>query len=93
MIIIDSAPVGIVSETFLLMKHSDVNIFVLRIEYTIREAFKNALKGLKNNGFNNFSLLINDINIKKEAYKYGYDTKYYSEDSRGFFSKLFRGSR
>ena len=92
-IIIDSAPVGIVSETFLLMKHSDVNIFVLRIEYTIREAFKNALKGLKNNGFNNFSLLINDINIKKEAYKYGYDTKYYSEDSRGFFSKLFRGSR
>lgn len=89
-IIIDSAPVGIVSETFLLMKHSDVNIFVVRLEYTVRDAFRNALKGLENNGFNNFSLLINDLNIRKESYKYGYDTKYYTEDQRGFFRRIFR---
>ncbi len=93
-IIIDSAPVGIVSETFLLMKHSDVNIFVVRMEFTIRDAFKNALRGLESNGFtNNFSILLNDINIRKESYKYGYDTKYYTEDSRGLFSWLFRRRR
>ena len=89
-IIIDSAPVGIVSETYLLMKHSDVNILVVRVDFTIREAYKNALKGMQNNGFTNFSLLINDVNIRKESYKYGYDTKYYTEDSRSFFSRLFR---
>jgi capsular exopolysaccharide synthesis family protein len=93
-IIIDSAPVGIVSETFLLMKHSDVNIFVVRLEKTIRDAFKNALKGLRNNGFSkNFNLLINDLNYKKESYKYGYDTKYYMEENKGFLRRLFSKKR
>ncbi len=92
-IIIDSAPVGIVSETYLLMKHSDVNIFVVRLEKTIREAFKNALRGMKHNGFDNYSLLINDLNIRKESYKYGYDTKYYTEDHGGFFKRMFRKLR
>jgi capsular exopolysaccharide synthesis family protein len=92
-IIIDSAPVGIVSETFLLMKHSDVNILVVRIDFTLRDAYKNALKGMQNNGFTNFSLLINDLNIRKESYKYGYDTKYYIEESKGFIARLFRRSK
>jgi len=92
-IIIDSAPVGIVSETFLLMKHSDVNIFVVRMEYTIRDAFKNALKAMKNNNFDNFSILINDLNIRKESFKYGYDNKYYHDDSGGFFSRIFGRKR
>jgi capsular exopolysaccharide synthesis family protein len=89
-IVIDSAPVGIVSETYLLMKHSDVNIFVVRMEHTVRDAYKNAIKGMKNNGFENFSILINDLNIKKESFKYGYDNKYYTDDSGGFFKKIFR---
>ncbi|MBN1950882.1 MAG: polysaccharide biosynthesis tyrosine autokinase [Bacteroidales bacterium] len=89
-IVIDSAPVGIVSETFLLMKHSDVNIFVVRLDYTIRDAFRNALKGLANNGFNNFNLLLNDLNIRKASYKYGYDTKYYTEENHGFLRRLFK---
>ncbi len=92
-IIIDSAPVGIVSETFLLMKYSDVNIFVVRLDYTIRDAFRNALKGLRNNGFTNYSVLINDLNIRKESYKYGYDNKYYNEDGGGFFSRLFKRNK
>ncbi|MBN1599231.1 MAG: polysaccharide biosynthesis tyrosine autokinase [Bacteroidales bacterium] len=89
-IIIDSAPVGIVSETYLLMKHSDVNIFVVRLDYTVREAFRNALKGLKNNSFENFNILINDLNIRKESFKYGYDNKYYTDEPRNFFGRLLR---
>lgn len=89
-IIIDSAPVGIVSETYLLMKHTDVNIFVVRIDKTVRDSYRNALKGMESNGFNDFSLLINDLNIKKESYKYGYDNKYYTDEGRGFLRRLFR---
>jgi capsular exopolysaccharide synthesis family protein len=88
-IVIDSAPVGVVSETYLLMKYSDVNIFVVRLDFTVKEAFKNALKGLQNNGFDNYSLLINDINIHRETVKYGYDAKYYTDNEAGFFKRLF----
>jgi tyrosine-protein kinase Etk/Wzc len=89
-IIIDSAPVGVVSETFLLMKYTDVNVFVVRLEYTVKEAIKNAIKSLVNNGFSNFSLLINDLNTRKESFKYGYDTKYYTDNGGGFFKRLFK---
>ena len=48
-IIIDSAPAGILAESQLLMKHTDLNIFVARMEKTVREAFKNSLRSLENN--------------------------------------------
>ncbi len=92
-IIIDSAPVGIVSETYLLMKHTDVNIFVVRLDKTVRDAYRNALKGMESNGFSNFSLLINDLNIRKESYKYGYDNKYYTDEGGGFLRRLFRRNK
>ncbi len=92
-IIIDSAPAGIIAETFVLMKHSDINIFVARINKTIKEAFANTLKAFKSNKFSNVSILINDINIKRESYKYGYDNKYYTDDRKGLLSRLFNNKR
>jgi capsular exopolysaccharide synthesis family protein len=90
-IIIDSAPSGILAETLLLMKHADLNIFVVRLEYSMKETFKNAIKTIENNKFNNISILINDLNVKREAYKYGYTTKYYTDDrNNSFFSRFLR---
>jgi tyrosine-protein kinase Etk/Wzc len=89
-IVIDSAPAGILAETLLLMKHSDLNIFVVRMNKTVKEAFKSTIKSLANNKINNTSILINDLNVKKDSYKYAYDNKYYTDDqSSGFFYKLF----
>jgi tyrosine-protein kinase Etk/Wzc len=93
-IIIDSAPAGIIAETFVLMKYSDINIFVVRMDKTIREAFVNTSKAFENNKFTNVSILLNDINIKRESYKYGYDNKYYTDDRRrGIIARLFTGKR
>lgn len=91
-VVIDSAPVGIVSETFLLMKYSDVNIFVVRLEHTVKDAVRNALKSMENNGFGNFNVLINDLNTAKESFKHQYDNKYYTDKEQGFFSRLFKPS-
>jgi tyrosine-protein kinase Etk/Wzc len=89
-IIIDSAPAGLLTETQMLMKLADLNIFVARIDKTLREAFKNSLKSIVMNKFNNVSILINDLNVKREAFKYGYDNKYYTDDKSGFLSRLFK---
>ncbi len=89
-IVIDSAPVGIVSETYLLMKNTDLNIFVVRMNHTVKEAFKMAMKGLTNNHFENYSILVNDLNIRKESYKYGYDNKYYTDDKRRGLFGIFK---
>ncbi|UCH14799.1 MAG: polysaccharide biosynthesis tyrosine autokinase [Bacteroidales bacterium] len=93
-IIIDSAPAGIIAETFVLMKHSDINIFVARMEKTVRDAFVNTSRAFENNKFTNVSVLLNDLNIKRESYKYGYDNKYYTDDrKRGILARLFNNKR
>ncbi len=88
-IIIDSAPAGILTETQMLMKNADLNIFVARIDKTMREAFKNAIKSFVSNKFTNISILINDLNVKRDAFKYGYDHNYYTDDKAGFLYRLF----
>jgi capsular exopolysaccharide synthesis family protein len=93
-IVIDSAPAGILSETHLLMKHSDLNIFVVRIDKTFRETFKNGVRAIEANKLQNVSILINDLNVRRDSQKYGYDNKYYTDDrGKGFFSKFFRKSK
>jgi capsular exopolysaccharide synthesis family protein len=89
-IIIDSAPAGIVAETQLLMKLADLNIFVARIDKTIKSAFNYTMRNFENNKLTNVAVLINDLNVKRNAYKYGYDNKYYNDDRSGFFSKLLK---
>jgi tyrosine-protein kinase Etk/Wzc len=91
-VIIDSAPAGILTETMLLMKHSDLNIFVVRLDKTFKIAFKNAIRSFETNKLTNVSILVNDLNIKKDAHKYGYDTKYYNEDNNSFIYKIFHKS-
>jgi tyrosine-protein kinase Etk/Wzc len=89
-IIIDSAPAGILTETYLLMKYADITIFIVRLNKTIKETFKTTLKSLEANKLSNISILINDIDISREAFKYGYDKKYYTDDShKGFLARIF----
>lgn len=93
-IIIDSAPAGILTETFLLMKHADLNIFIVRMNATVKDVFKQTMKSFENNRISNISILINDIDVKREGYRYGYDKNYYTDDhKKGLFSRLFRGER
>jgi tyrosine-protein kinase Etk/Wzc len=90
-VIIDSAPAGILTETLLLMKHTDLNIFVTRIDRTNKEAFRNTIRSFEGKKISNISILINDLNIRRESYRYAYDNKYYTDDKdSNFFYKMFR---
>lgn len=79
-IIIDTAPIGVVTDAFFLMNYADLNIYVARQNYTIKEMFSNTLKTLENNKISNIAVLMNDVYLKSRAYLYGYDAKYYTEN-------------
>jgi len=90
-LIIDSAPAGILTETLLLMKHTDLNIFVARLNKTIKETFRTTISSLETKKINNISILINDLNIERESYRYAYDSKYYSDDNiHSLLGRLFK---
>jgi capsular exopolysaccharide synthesis family protein len=71
-IIVDTPPVGIVSDTFLLMDKADLNIFVIRQNITPRNEFQTIINDLKTKNFNNLCLVVNDIPLIKKS-KYGYE--------------------
>ncbi|MCD6659770.1 MAG: polysaccharide biosynthesis tyrosine autokinase [Lentimicrobium sp.] len=80
-IIIDSPPVGVVSDAYLLMKFADVNLFVVRQGFTNREAFANNTNLLKQKNVQHVSMVINDVKAKGLMYDYGYEYTYYAENN------------
>lgn len=72
-ILIDSAPIGLVSDTLHLMQYSDMNLFVLRESYS-HKSFLNDLDNLiMKNNLKNIKLVLNASNTKRnKSYGYGY---------------------
>ncbi|MCB0805049.1 MAG: polysaccharide biosynthesis tyrosine autokinase [Bacteroidales bacterium] len=93
-IIIDSSPIGAVTDSFLLFSYADINIFTIRQGYTIKEAVKANLKNIKRKNIEDVSILLNDIKIKKNNYGYAYQSAYYvNEKKKGFFRRLISFKR
>jgi capsular exopolysaccharide synthesis family protein len=93
-IIIDSAPIGAVTDSFLLFKYADINVFTVRHNYTYTDALKTNLKNIENKKVENVTLLVNDIKLKKNSYGYSYQEKYYSVDKKkGRLRSMFSSSK
>lgn len=89
-IIVDSAPVGIVSDTFLLKRISDITLYVSRIGYVHRNSieFMNSVK--KANKLKNIYVVANDVDVHRNGYGYGYGSTEFTKEkasSKGFFKQ------
>lgn len=88
-IIIDTPPLGIVTDALFLMKYSDINIYVTRFNYSSRNVIKDVNDMVKTTGIKNVCFLLNDVPFKKNKYgkysqyshKYGYAYSY----SEGYY--------
>lgn len=78
-IIIDTPPLGLVTDAFLLMRHSDVNLFIVRQDVTNKNIFSSVIKDLEDRGIK-ISIIINGIETGKSygygKYRYGYGYTY-----------------
>nr|WP_321452413.1 polysaccharide biosynthesis tyrosine autokinase [uncultured Carboxylicivirga sp.] len=74
-IIIDTPPMGIVSDPFLLARHADSLIFLVRQNHSIKKITEQTLRNVSEEGIKNVGILLNDLNIRK-GYGYGYNYRY-----------------
>ncbi len=87
-IIIDTPPYGMLTDSFMLMNYADLNLFVTRVNYTRKDVFSATMEDLENKKVENVYILINgdDDDIRG----YGYN-KYYSvpkkDRLKGFLRK------
>ena len=70
-VIIDSAPAGMVSDTFSIDRVSDISIYVCRADYTEKENIRYAEKLSQEKKLKNLYLVLNATNART-GYGYGY---------------------
>ncbi|MEA4905354.1 MAG: polysaccharide biosynthesis tyrosine autokinase [Petrimonas sp.] len=75
-IIIDTAPVGVVSDSFLLNRLADVNLYVVRTNHTPKKYIEEAEMYFKENKLTRMYFVLNSVNMNAIAYRYGYGKKY-----------------
>ena len=70
-IIIDTAPIGLVSDAYIITKYTDINLYVVRQNYTKKELvrFPNDLD--KKNRISNLYIVLNDVGAGSGVYGYG----------------------
>jgi capsular exopolysaccharide synthesis family protein len=71
-IIIDTPPVGLVTDGVMAMKRSDVSIYVFRANYSSMEFMHNLRRIVTLNKLKNVSAVLNAMPIKSNNYGYGY---------------------
>lgn len=75
LIIIDSPPIGMVTDAQILCKYADVNLYVVRQGYTFKGSIEIVNDLTLNKKFPNLYLILNDV-AKGTSYRYGYGYGY-----------------
>lgn len=87
-VIVDTAPVGLVTDTLLIADSADMTIYVTRANY-LEKRMLNIPKELYEQGkLKNMSVVLNDVDLAK-GYGYGYGYGYGEQKELTFKEKLF----
>jgi capsular exopolysaccharide synthesis family protein len=92
-IIIDSAPIGLVSDAITLGRYADGTIYIVRHNYTLKKQIQLIEDLYKNSKLPHLSIIINDINSRGGyggyygygGYGYGYGYGYGMNGSGSYF--------
>ncbi len=82
-IIIDTPPIGLVTDGVLVMRKVDLPIYVVRADYSKRVFIKNINKLIRNNNFSKLAVILNALKNNGQfgyGYGYGYGSSYYDDD-------------
>ncbi len=79
-IIIDTPPVGIVSDAMVIMKYADINIFILRENYSKKDYIKTINNYYTESKVKNLCILLNDAGTNHGYGNYGHG--YYDDEKK-----------
>lgn len=84
-VIIDSAPIGVVSDSYLIISHTDIQIFVTRASYSKKRSLSILHKAYNAQRLTNIYILLNGVNMKSSSYTYRkYGNYYYNRRNQTY---------
>jgi capsular exopolysaccharide synthesis family protein len=81
-VLIDTAPVGLVTDTLQIGKHADISIYVCRADYTLKASFNMINALAQEEKLPNMCIAINGIDLSEKKYSYYYGYGKYGKYSR-----------
>ncbi|MEN8119836.1 MAG: polysaccharide biosynthesis tyrosine autokinase [Bacteroidota bacterium] len=99
-VVLDTPPIAYVADSMLLTKYSDINLFVLRQNYSPKNVIKVIDEIYTSGKMKNMGIVINDVNqstnygLKRGyGFSYGYSFGYGYNDGQGYFDTKGRKKR
>ncbi|MBV6406325.1 MAG: hypothetical protein GFGODING_03111 [Flavobacteriales bacterium] len=78
--IIDTPPVGLITDALVMMKHVDATLFVVNTRFANKDHLGSAMEVIQSNPVRNFGFILNGVRMKKSKYyyntNYGYGYRY-----------------
>ena len=79
-VIIDTPPVGLITDALGMMKHVDATLFVVNTRFANKDHLTSAMEVIQSNPVRNFGFILNGVRMKKSKYyyntNYGYGYRY-----------------
>lgn len=75
-IFIDTSPIGMVSDGFLLNRLADVNLFIARVGFTPRKFIQDAEEYYQGKKLKKMYFILNAVDLNSAEYRYGMKKKY-----------------
>ena len=82
-VILDTAPIGMVTDTAIIARVADMCVYVCRADYTPKAAYQFINTLQHNNTFPKIATVINGIDMSKRKHSYGYGYGYGYEAENG----------
>jgi len=87
-VVIDNAPVGLVTDGIETLRKADYPIYVFRAEYSDKHFIQNMVRLRSENQISRLTAVLNDVNLARKSYGYnygynygyGYGAGYYTDD-------------
>lgn len=81
-VILDTAPVGIVSDTFLIVRQSDLQLYVTRANFSSKKNLKILQEAISTGKFQSAYIVLNGVEMSSNSYVYRRYGKYGSYGSK-----------
>ena len=86
-IILDTPPVGLVTDGIMAMKRADISIYIFRANYSKKDFLLNLQRIININKFSNITTILNALPPGEKSYGYGY---YQNPVKPKWYQKIFK---
>lgn len=76
-VVLDTAPIGVISDSFLIIPHSDIQLYVTRAGYSTKSCLKVLHQAIRDNRLSDPYIVLNGVDMTSGSYTYRKYGHYY----------------